>query len=327
MQTPKLIIMVGLPGSGKSTRAKELAQIERCVILSSDTIRKEISGCEQDQTKNDQVFKLLYQRMNDLLSKEQSVIIDATNTTMKARKRILSECKFPCSKEVQLVATPIEECISRDRFRERSVGKDVIKKFESSFQCPQYFEGFDSIICEEWETSSLWPIARYIGEDLTIKMNEFQQYNPHHLYTVGKHCTKQSELISDYCEHHKQFKRWQKKVKVAGMFHDIGKLYTQSFDENGIAHYYSHDSVGTYFLASHPEVLCYAWEEDLKKTDFLDILFLINFHMRAHNDFSSSKAENKYRSLFGNERFNLLMAFGECDRKATGTYFEYTSKN
>ena len=152
-------------------------------------------------------------------------------------------------------------------------------------------------------------------------MNNFHQYNFHHLYTVGEHCARQSRLISDYCKSHKQFRGWQKKAEVAGRFHDVGKLFTQHFDENGVAHYYNHDSVGTYFLASHPEILCCVWEEDLKKMDLLDMLFLINFHMRAHNDFQSPKAQKKYRALFGDERFDLLMAFGECDRAATGTDF------
>ena len=325
MNLPKLIIMVGLPGSGKSTRAKELAATGKCTILSSDSIRKELSGSEQDQTQNDKVFKLLYQRMNEFLSKGESVIIDATNTTMKSRKRILSECKFPCYKEVQLVATPTEECFHRDRFREKSVGIEVIKKFEGSFQCPQYFEGFDHIVCQEWEDSDLWPIANCPVEGLITRMNNFHQYNFHHLYTVGEHCTRQSKLISEYCNSHKQSKKWQKKAEVAGRFHDVGKLFTQHFDENGTAHYYNHDSVGTYFLASHPLILCSIWGEDLKKVDLLDMLFLINFHMRAHNDFASPKAQKKYRALFGDEKFDLLMAFGRCDRAATGTDFT-TSK-
>lgn len=327
MNLPKLIIMVGLPGSGKSTRAKELAALEKsCVILSSDAIRKELSGSEQDQTQNDRVFKLLYQRMNEYLSKGESVIIDATNTTLKSRKRILSECRVPCYKEVQLVMTPIEDCISRDASRERSVGKEVIYKFEASFQCPQYFEGFDAILCEEWEV----PYSDSYMEESTLKaeaqMNQFEQHNPHHVYTVGEHCARQSQLISEYCLSHKGFEKWQKIAGVAGRFHDVGKLFTQHFDENGIAHYYNHDSVGTYFLASHPEILCYAWQGDFMKKDFLDILFLVNFHMRAHNDFQSPKAEQKYRKLFGNERFDLLMAFGECDRKASGTYSKYQFK-
>ena len=324
MNLPKLIIMVGLPGSGKSTRAKELAALEKsCEILSSDAIRKELSGSEQDQTQNDIVFKLLYQRMNKLLSEGKSVIIDATNTTLKSRRRILSECKIPCYKEVQLVLTPTEECMSRDASRERSVGKEVIYKFEASFQCPQYFEGFDAIICEEWEVPCSDNCSEELRSKVEAQMNQFEQHNPHHLYTVGEHCTKQARLISEYCLSHGGFESWQKIAWVAGRFHDVGKLLTQHFDENGIAHYYNHDSVGTYFLASHPDILCNAWQENIKKKDFLDILFLINFHMRAHNDFQSPKAQKKYRELFGDERFNLLMAFGECDRNATGTHFEH----
>lgn len=321
MNLPKLIIMVGLPGSGKSTRAEELATTENCTVLSSDSIRKELSGSEQDQNQNDKVFKLLYQRMNELLSRGESVIIDATNTTMKSRKRILSECKFPCYKEVQLVATPTDQCIERDAARDRSVGKEVIDKFEQSFQCPQYFEGFDSIICEEWET--LAPIMYWdlLVSAINNQMNSFHQYNFHHLYTVGEHCTRQSKLILEYCNSHKQFKHWRKIAEVAGEFHDVGKLFTQSFDENGTAHYYNHDSIGAYFLASHPEIICYAYGKGFTQDKFLDIIFLINFHMRTHNDFQSPKAQKKYRALFGDEKFDLLMAFGMCDRAATGTDF------
>ena len=200
MNLPKLIIMVGLPGSGKSTRAKELAALEKsCEILSSDAIRKELSGSEQDQTQNDEVFRLLYQRVNEFLSEGKSVIIDATNTTLKSRRRILSECKIPCYKEIQLVMTPIEECISRDVSRERSVGEEVIYKFERSFQCPQYFEGFDAIICEEWEVLCSDNYSRELILKVEAQMNQFEQHNPHHLYTVGEHCTKQAQLISENC--------------------------------------------------------------------------------------------------------------------------------
>ena len=69
MKKPKLIVMVGLPGSGKSTYAKELIKKGRAdIILSSDAIREELTGDESNQTVNDKVFKLLYQRMNDYFS-------------------------------------------------------------------------------------------------------------------------------------------------------------------------------------------------------------------------------------------------------------------
>lgn len=42
--------------------------------------------------------------------------------------------------------------------------------------------------------------------------------------------------------------------------------------------------------------------------------------MRAHRDFTGSKAQAKYRKLFGNKRFDKLMEFAEYDRIASGTY-------
>ena len=39
----------------------------------------------------------------------------------------------------------------------------------------------------------------------------------------------------------------------AGLWHDIGKLHTQHFDEYGIAHYYNHDCVGAYQILCHLE--------------------------------------------------------------------------
>lgn len=100
----------------------------------------------------------------------------------------------------------------------------------------------------------------------------------------------------------------------AGRLHDIGKLSTKKFDENGIAHYYNHDCIGTYYIASHPELV------NLESWELNKMLFIINNHMHAHNDFKGEKAEKKYRDLFGNEWFDELMQFAEYDRRASGTY-------
>ena len=134
-------------------------------------------------------------------------------------------------------------------------------------------------------------------------MEEADQDNPHHLYTVGHHCRRLANQCSDEI------------MKEAGYFHDIGKLYTKRFDENGIAHYYNHDCVGAYMIACSPELInVLNWQE------FREVIFYINYHMRAHNDFSSTKAKEKYKKIFGEERFNKLMEFGLYDRIASGTY-------
>ena len=148
---------------------------------------------------------------------------------------------------------------------------------------------------------------------IIVKMFDFDQKNPHHLYNLYIHCKNVAdEYIKLKCKFKKDFD-----IEIcAGQLHDIGKLFTQKIDENGVAHYYNHDSVGTYYLASHPEIVvaCSEWD------DFFETLFYVNYHMRAHRDFKSPKAEKKYRGIFGDDRYERLMQFGEFDRIASGTY-------
>ena len=310
----RLFVMVGLPGSGKSTCAEQLKVIYKARILSSDEYRKKLFGDENDQTHNTEVFEALYADMREFIKEGFSVCIDATNTTLKARKRIFDELRGlrPDKIIAWVIAPPIELCVDRDSRRDRHVGIDVIHKFESSFQFPQKFEGFDEVWLGEFNCGGLNPAPKFNGPAFwTIQkvMEQFNQHNPHHKYTLGQHCAK-------LARYYKAFET----EYYAGLMHDIGKLITMSIDENGIAHYYNHDSVGTYFLISNTDLLGFTD----KGWDFIyEVLFFVNYHMRAHNDFKSPKAEQKYRKLFGDNFYNRLIKFGEYDKMASGTYEEY----
>lgn len=54
---PMFYMMVGLPGSGKSFTAES---IPNAVVHSSDAIRAEVLGDENDQTQQDLVFQTLH---------------------------------------------------------------------------------------------------------------------------------------------------------------------------------------------------------------------------------------------------------------------------
>ena len=292
--------MVGLPGSGKSYYANKLLEeaTNPTVILSSDNYRKKLFGDENDQTHNEQVFKMLYQDMRKYLISHVDVIFDATNTSLKSRLRIMKEIEgIECDKEAYVICTPIEECIERDKNRERSVGEEVIWKFVRSFQYPQTYEGF-------WEIYLLG-MKEYDGKALGkiyTKMLQFNQDNPHHIYNLFEHC---SRLARYWPENSVEEK--------AALVHDIGKLFTRSVDEKGISHYYNHDSVGAYYILSHSELI-------ENKEDLLPILHYIQYHMRAHKDFIGGKAERKYRKLFGDQRYTQLIQLAEYDKIASGTY-------
>ena len=157
MQT--VFVMVGVPGSGKSTRAKELAEKHQATIISSDKIRKMLFDNEDDQNHNALVFKTYYEFFEQCLKEGRNVILDATNIDMDVRKKIflhiddLVKNRSINREKVEVVAyvvvAPESLCVERDMRRARRVGQDIIRMYICKFQFPQKFEGFDNVIVDE----------------------------------------------------------------------------------------------------------------------------------------------------------------------------------
>lgn len=310
---PTFIMMVGLPGSGKSTIVRDIKEKYPPVeVFSSDEYRQKLCGDENDQTKNELVFTTLYKDLIDAITlRGANVIFDATNISRKDRKRALDKVRHLAIKKIAyFIDTDFRECIDRDASRERSVGPHVIEKFIRRFEFPQKFEGFDDIVIHSQRYKDMNSEFNREKEQFYLEeMKHFDQLNPHHIHTLGEHCAKLATQIK-LTSHEARI------MHEAGWWHDIGKLYTQKLDDKGVAHYYNHDNIGAYTVACNPDILWNAKKWD----DVYEVIFFINYHMRAHNDFKSEKAQKKYRALFGEDRFNKLMEFAECDRKASGTY-------
>lgn len=87
----KVIIVAGLPGSGKSYFAERLAGRIGAVYLSSDRIRKEMLP---KRTYSDleklAVYDAMRERMEKALSQEEDVVADGTFFTREIRKRFVS---------------------------------------------------------------------------------------------------------------------------------------------------------------------------------------------------------------------------------------------
>lgn len=141
-----LTLMVGIPGSGKSTYTKTKMD-RKSKILSSDAIRKELFGSESDQDHNDVVFSTLHERARQLLIDGKDVVIDATNNNKANRQRTLSHFKdLNIKRRAIVIETPVDVCIKRDSSRFRTVGETVIQEFAESFEYPTKAEGFNDII-------------------------------------------------------------------------------------------------------------------------------------------------------------------------------------
>jgi len=96
---PQFIIPVGISGSGKSRWIKLMRDttknlnIDEFVVISSDEIRRELTGSISDQSRNRDVFPLAFERSVEALNAGKSVIFDATNVTSKTRKQMLDYLK------------------------------------------------------------------------------------------------------------------------------------------------------------------------------------------------------------------------------------------
>src|SRR3984893_14223895 len=79
----RIVVLVGLPGSGKSTYLEQMG----AAALSSDTLRKLLADDETDQTIHDRVFQALrYLLRQRLALGRAATYIDATNLTPQERK-------------------------------------------------------------------------------------------------------------------------------------------------------------------------------------------------------------------------------------------------
>ena len=305
MNKPKLYIMVGISSSGKSTIAKQIAEKENCIIVSSDAIRAEICpGGVTDQSKNEEVFQIFHRRIKENLLKGNNVIADATNITIKSRRAIFNLVNdIDCEKIGYLVVKNIEDCIKDNKNSDRvAVPDEVIYRQVKKFQIPFREEGYDNIIIEDLNknNSELFLVNDMIRH---LHMSKFDQKNPYHNQTLEEHCDFVTEEFRKY--------NYPNYYNFAARQHDIGKMYTQTFDENGIAHYYGHEGYGTYLLLSDYNSIFR--ETFYSKDEILDILFLVNYHMLPMN-WNTDKSKEKWKKIFGDYRYQLLIDFNKCDK-------------
>ena len=71
---PTLKIIIGLPGSGKSTYCKDYVNVHKGVHISSDEIRKELYGDENIQGDPQEVFTLMNNKTLENLDKGNTVL-------------------------------------------------------------------------------------------------------------------------------------------------------------------------------------------------------------------------------------------------------------
>lgn len=298
---PVLYMPIGVPGSGKSTYYKNNFNEDETVLVSSDAIRKEVFGDENDQEHNSEVFELMRKRTIEALKNNKDVYYDSTNISSKRRIGL-----FNCSKDIRnaekvaiVFCTPLEVAIERNNNRERKVPKDVIISMAKRFDVPHMNEGYSDII--------LYREDSFLRIDLLKKIMDAENLshdNPHHRLTIGKHM---EEAYKYAC-----CSRFPSEVCFAALYHDVAKPLVKDFhnikgEATEEAHYYGHDKLSAYMYLSY----CKRGNET--ESHLLEVANLISNHMIFFNkDINLKKFEMKY----GSEFLKKLELLHDCDTYA-----------
>ena len=126
----KLLMMRGLPASGKTTRAKEIMKSagNNLIRVNRDQLRPMLHGDTKWSGKKEKVTRYVQKSIvSDMLSNNYSVIVDDTNLRDADRER-WSQVAHTYNAKFEIVDmdTPYEHCINRDDARMDAVGAHVI---------------------------------------------------------------------------------------------------------------------------------------------------------------------------------------------------------
>ena len=150
----RLIVLSGIPGSGKSTYCNLIKEFYEpqgisVHIVSSDEIRYELDGSYSSFKNEKEVWSKFNNKAYELSKEDHSIVIlDATTLTNKQRYDYALKFKA-YYKQIYLVVmdTPFEQCLKQNKMRPENkwVPEDVMERMKNRMEpidrytCFSYF--------------------------------------------------------------------------------------------------------------------------------------------------------------------------------------------
>ena len=157
VEPPLLVMLVGLPGSGKSTAAGRLVSAIRsqgraCEIVGTDAcleteaVRRGLSYARifADAEQRDLANALMWKQAKEAVCKRISVVWDQTNLTLITRRRRLRLFPADYLRIAAVMPTAADEAWARNLARgpERAVPAGAFRRMQAEFCRPSREEGF-----------------------------------------------------------------------------------------------------------------------------------------------------------------------------------------
>lgn len=152
---PELIMLVGIPTSGKSTYVQKLKRLDYwkdAVVLSTDNYIEEYAK-RVGQTYNEVFDDVIPDATRELelqlnMAKEngKNIIWDQTNLSRKSRKNKLRKIPSSYARGVIYFEISLEEALERNKHREgKFIPESILKRMWHQLEIPTREENFDYV--------------------------------------------------------------------------------------------------------------------------------------------------------------------------------------
>ena len=153
----KLVVLSGVPGSGKSYFSKALRKkkIGHVYIVSSDALRDLVTGNQQNLSEETLMWKMFYE-LAKVYSADPNgiVVLDATNRSTEYRINSVKELKSHFDEaDLVIFDIPKEVVLKQNLEREFPVPESVIEDYFSYFELPKKedYEFFTNVFVSNGE--------------------------------------------------------------------------------------------------------------------------------------------------------------------------------
>ena len=137
-----LYLLSGIPGSGKTTLAHQLAEQQDAAVHSYD----ELPGANTKESMDGSVKRAWLEAIREDLQSGKSVVCDGLALTEEERKEVLrAAADIPCRKVLVVKVVPLEICLQRNARREARLPDFVLRQAARRMEPPAKDEGWDEI--------------------------------------------------------------------------------------------------------------------------------------------------------------------------------------
>jgi len=132
----KILILIGIPASGKSTWAADYVRNNpNWVRVNRDDFRAMLKNSQVCENKiEDMITALVIDTINRALMKNLNVLIDNTNLKQKYIDGFIEQFKYQANIDFRVFDISLAKAIERDAARDKKVGAGPIKKMYESYK-------------------------------------------------------------------------------------------------------------------------------------------------------------------------------------------------